>query len=95
MAKRSPHVPRNTHKKKVVGCGYEAEPEHILVETPQETLNAVARIKAHFIDIEKEICQEKKQKNPNAVALGRLGGLKSGNARRAHSAVAAKNQERQ
>ena len=51
-----------------------AAPEHDeghgrnLVETPQETRDAIGRIKGHFIDIEREMRLEKKQKNPNAVA---------------------------
>jgi hypothetical protein len=64
------------------GHGRDAQREHILVETPQETSNAIARIKALFIDIERKINEERNQKNPNAVALG------------ARSASANKNQKR-
>ena len=38
------------------------------VETPQETRDAIGRIKGLFIDIEREMGLQKKQKNPNAVA---------------------------
>jgi hypothetical protein len=64
------------------GQGRDAQREHILVETPQETSNAIARIKGLFIDIERKINEERKQKNTNAVALG------------ARSASANKNQKR-
>lgn len=57
--------------------------EQILIETPEETREAIARIKGHFVEVERAISEEKK--NPNAVALGRLGGLKSGKIRKALS----------
>ena len=57
--------------------------EQILMETPEETREAIARIKGHFVEVERAISEEKK--NPNAVALGRLGGLKSGKIRKALS----------
>jgi len=94
MAKRSDcSASKDTDAKAIAGCDQDAGNEHILVETPQETRDAIARIKGHFIDIEKKIILEKKRKNPNAVALGRLGGLKSGKVRRARSALAAKKRE--
>ena len=67
--------------------------QHIPVETAQETSNAIARIKALFSDIGRKIHEERKPKNPNAVALGKLGGLQSGKVRRARSASANKNQK--
>jgi hypothetical protein len=63
----------------------DAGDEHIQIESPEETRRAIARIKAHFVDVERTIRQERK--NPNAVALGRLGGLKSGKVRRSRSAA--------
>jgi hypothetical protein len=66
--------------------------EHIQIESPEETRQAIARIKAHFVDIERAILQERK--NPNAVALGRLGGLKSGKVRKSRSAAKKKKSRR-
>jgi hypothetical protein len=73
--------------------GRDAQRGHIPVETAQETSNAIARIKALFSDIGRKIHEERKPKNPNAVALGKLGGLQSGKVRRARSASANKNQK--
>lgn len=66
--------------------------EHVQIESPDETRRAIARIKAHFVDVERAILQERK--NPNAVALGRLGGLKSGKVRKSRSAAKKKNSQR-
>jgi flagellar biosynthesis/type III secretory pathway protein FliH len=50
-------------------------------ETEQETHAAIARIKEHISNSKARIAAQKTKKNPAAVALGRLGGLKSGKAR--------------
>jgi DUF917 family protein len=89
---RSARQERDTRS--VTGHGCEAQRGHTPVETPQETNSAIARIKALFIDIERKIDEERKQKNPNAVALGKLGGVQSGKVRRARSSSANKNQKR-
>jgi hypothetical protein len=90
MAGRSDfNARKNSDAKAVAGCS--PEHEQILVETPEQTLQAIARIKGHFIEVERTMRLEKEpKKNANAVALGRLGGLKSGKVRRAQSALAEK-----
>lgn len=59
------------------------------VETPEETHQAEERIHAHFTEIREEMRleHEAEKKNPHAVALGKLGGLKSGQNRRARAAA--------
>lgn len=84
-------------KRKLSIAALRAKPRHgplrtgSPLESPEQTREAVARIHSHFLDIQKAIRLEKKKKkerkNPHAVALGRLGGLKSGKARRARSAA--------
>ena len=84
---------RERDSQAVARPGHDAQRDHIPVETAQETSNAIARIKALFSDIERRIHEERKQKNPNAVALGKLGGLQSGKVRRSQSDPANKNQK--
>jgi hypothetical protein len=93
MAKPSdPNARKDRHAQRVAGKTRDPGTEPIQIESPEETRRAIARIKAHFVDVERAIRQERK--NPNAVALGRLGGLKSGKVRRSQSAAKKKKSRR-